>query len=330
MNRATTRSAQGNPKGDHWEEYWRDAGGDGEILGGPRQRQTLEAFWADILAAPDREPTGLSLEIACGAAPVARFAAAQIGPDAIRTFVCADYAPSALFAARRALGPKARLVACDARDPPFQAGSFDAVYSQYGLEYAGNSAFETSSRLLRPGGHFAAVVHYRDGAIESECRSNARLIDGALAAGLLEAPRRALSASYAVGTRGGAPRKDPSAEKALAGALSAVRGLVATAPDTSAKTLVARYAADIARIAERRLAFAPKDALGWIDAVEGRLKAYAARMSAMVGAARSRDDLEEIAAALSAAGLADIDFAPLIFSAADAPGAWRLKARRPR
>ena len=39
-----------------------------------------------------------------------------------------------------------------------------------------------------------------------------------------------------------------------------------------------RYAADIERLAGRRFAFAPDEALGWLAGIETRLKAYAARM----------------------------------------------------
>ncbi|MEQ1931845.1 MAG: hypothetical protein ABL957_15120, partial [Parvularculaceae bacterium] len=134
----------------------------------------------------------------------------------------------------------------------------------------------------------------------------------------LEGSRRAGAAGYVH------KKKEAAFERALADA----RARLAAAPHSSARDLLVRYAADIERLAARRFAFAPDEALGWLAAIETRLKAYATRMSAMVAAARSSGDMDEIAARLAEAGLSGIDIAAVSFRSDGPQGAWRLSATR--
>lgn len=318
-------SEQPSAPSAHWEDFWRDAGGDGEVMGGDRQRPTLEAYWRDVFVRAGFGRADLILDIASGAAPIARIAAAALPADDQPAFLCADYAPAALTAARRAAGDGVLLVACDALRPPFRESRFAGIVSQYGLEYVGNAGFAAAARLLAPGGRLAAIVHYRDGVIESECAENARLVRGALDAGLIESAKRLLEASGP-----GAPGDSQSrAARDVRAAFETVGAILRAAPPSSARALVSRYAQDVARVAQRRAAFARDEAAGWIEAVGARLEAYAARMNAMVAAARDEGDMAEISGSLSREGLSEFVCAPLAFDPAQAPGAWRLEARRP-
>jgi tetratricopeptide (TPR) repeat protein len=324
-------------RADHWQELWTDPQGDGEILGGAGARPALEAHWRSFLWLRSFEASDCVLDVGAGAAPIAR-AAVHLPPERRPVFVCVDYAPAALTGARTAMSCKGVAgpagvaplgVAADARALPFQPARFAAVVSQFGLEYAGDEAFATAAAQVRPGGALEAVVHAAGGGIALECADNARVAGLMLDGGVIRRLRDTLKASYAE-PRGGAggfvsKKKDAGFAKALA----EIRAKAADAPQSTAAALISRYALDMERMASRRFAFAPEEALAWLDGVERRLAAYRARMEAMLAAARSEQDMARIAKLLSGAGLVGVTFEPLHCLANGPIGAWRLSAVRP-
>lgn len=310
-----------------WEDFWRNAEGDREVMGGARQRPTLEAFWSAILDRAGLGSSDLVLDIASGAAPVARLAAARLEAGRRPRFVCADYAVSALAAARAAAGADVLPVAADARRPPFRLRSFPLVVSQYGIEYAGEAAFAAAAELVAEGGALAAIVHYRGGVIALECAENARIARAALDSGFLAAARHLFEA-------GGVRRRpgdgaDGDAADAVRRAFAGVGAMLKRSPPSVGRDLIARYAGDAARLVARGAAYKPEEALSWLDEVGARIGAYERRMAAMVAAARSEAEMAAIAARLAGAGLRSIDFAPLKFEPDRPPGAWKLAAHRP-
>ncbi len=310
----------------HWEEYWRDGSSGGEILGGEGGSRSLDAFWRRFLGERDFAPPDLALDVASGAAPIARLALAEFPAERRPRFICADYAPAALASARRMLGAAIEGVACDARALPFRELSFSGVVSQFGLEYVGNDGFSAAARMVARGGRLAAIIHYRGGAIETECAENARVVGLIAGAGLIASARKALRKTYEGPKGGGVHAKS---EKAFAAALDDANAALMRSPASTGRGLSLRYAGDIAQLAARRFAFAPEDAYEWLKGVEARLDAYSKRMTSMVAAARSSADMTDIKLRLESDGLEAISFAPLTFRPGDPPGAWTLEARRP-
>lgn len=308
----------------HWQELWSDPQNDGEIMGGAAARPALEAIWRSFLEIAALSSGDLVLDVAAGAAPIARIAD-TLPANARPAFVCIDYAPAALNSARRTLG--ARVVCCvgDAKRLPFAAGSFAAVVSQFGLEYAGREAFPAAAAQLRPGASLCAIVHAAGGAIAIESVASEKAVCTALDEGLIRRTRETLNASY----EAAGAYLNKKKETAFRRALDEVRSLAGASPPSAGRNVVMRYRDDIERLAARRFAFAPDDALGWLKAVEGRLKSYAARMKAMQAAAQSQEDMAAVASIFAASGLVDIAVEAVQFRAGDAQGAWRLSARRP-
>lgn len=316
------------PRAAHWESFWREAEDDAQAMGGEAKREALRRLWGRFLDEREFSAGDLILDIASGAAPIARVAE-EVSPAFAATFVCVDYAHSALTTARRLCAANLLLAAADAARLPFAPRKFSAVVSQFGLEYAGATAFAEAARMLGPSGAFAAIVHFRDGGLEAECAGNARLLAAFDAAGLIEAARRALAASYE--KRGpGSPigAVDEAAEKTLREAAEAANRLLAGSPLSAARDLLIRYFNDLGQLSRRRFAYAREEAMGWLDAVERRLDDYGKRMRAMIAAARSPEDIEQIRKVMTAEGAADFRSAPVSFAENAAPGAWWIEARR--
>jgi ubiquinone/menaquinone biosynthesis C-methylase UbiE len=318
------RSQRASAAGAHWEEFWRDGSGDGEVMGGEAQRPVLDRFWRTFLAGVRLTAGDRVLDLAAGAAPIARLALRELDEASRPCFVVADYAPSALASAQKSLGRAVLPVACDMLRLPFSPRSFSAVVSQFGLEYAGAKAFAAAAEMVADGGRLAAIIHYRSGAIEAECRENAAAAATLMGGRVFARARTALQKSYKSG------RADESREEtAFAEALARANERLEQLKRSTGRELSLRYAGDLAQLSARRFAYSPQDAFSWLGAVSARLGAYRSRMDAMIAAARGEADMADIARRLQSAGLVDISFEPLIFRAGDAPGAWTLKARRP-
>ena len=114
----------------------------------PDQRAMLEHYTADL----DLAPQARLLEVGCGTGAVTRFLATLPGVEAV---VGLD--PSEIFVERgRELNddPKLTFTAGDARDLPFEAGSFDALVFHTALSHVPGpeQALLEARRVLRPDG----------------------------------------------------------------------------------------------------------------------------------------------------------------------------------
>jgi SAM-dependent methyltransferase len=315
---ASSKSARG--PGGHWEEFWRDKDGPAEIMGGAGQKAALDEFWRAYFAESAAAAPGLALDVACGAAPLAKMARVVPGAQSLR-FVCADYAPAALAAARAELGDGVAVVACDTARLPFASGSFLAVVSQFGVEYAGAAGFAEIARMAARG--VGLVVHLKGGVIDGECAENAKAVDLFLSTDVIARARTALSKS---GRAGAEPHA--KAEAKLAAAFGRADAALAAAVASAGRELAIRYGGDLRRLVDRRGAYALSDALMWLDGVEARLSAYRTRMSSMTKAAQTQADMERTARLFAGAGYDGVSFEPIFFGADARPGAWRFVARR--
>lgn len=289
-------------------------------MGGAGQKAALEGFWNKFFAGAAADGPRLALDIACGAAPLAQIARSVPGAQALR-FVCADYAPSALTAARAALRGEVDVVACDIIRLPFRGGAFTAVVSQFGVEYAGDVGFAEAARMGAK--RVGIIAHFRGGVIDAECAANADAVEIFLSSDVISRARIALSKSG-----GASARPHAKADAKLAAALSRLDSRLAAAAASTGRDLAIRYGGDLRRLADRRGAYALNDSLAWLDGVESRLSAYRTRMKSMTKAAQTTADMERAARLFAQAGYDDIAFAPIHFAADTLAGAWRLEARR--
>jgi ubiquinone/menaquinone biosynthesis C-methylase UbiE len=119
-------------------------------------RQLFEPWAAELLRRADLRPGWSVLDVASGPGPVARLAAAALGPGG--RVVASDISEPmlALAAARPAPAGAARIefLACPASEIDTPDDGFDAVLCQHGLQFfAGKqAAVREMRRVARPGG----------------------------------------------------------------------------------------------------------------------------------------------------------------------------------
>lgn len=326
-----------NDDAQSWHAYWAGADAVGDSVTGGAKGEALDHFWSDFLETRLSAGARSMIDIACGAGPVSE-RAARIAQEngASLGILSTDYSPtavrSALAAASKQPGDGGVDVlgfAGDGAKLPLRSETFDIVASQFGLEYAGAEAFTEAGRLIAKGGALAVLAHKKDGAIERECADNLRVIRAISDIGLLERARTAFDAGFAVA----AGRADSSvfqeADKAFGAAVNAAKPLIQESPKGVARAFLIRIYKDLAHMYPRQGAYRPEEVREWLDRGVFELGAYGRRMSSMVDAARSDEDIAAICADWRAAGLSVADPDVLEMGTPPAPAAWIIRAERP-
>jgi SAM-dependent methyltransferase len=270
----------------------------------------------------DQADALLFLDLACGAGVVTDIAISVFVaplPKELSLFGV-DYSSSAAhqFSSKfQASGAVANGVVADALALPFRSASIDVAFSQFGLEYAGVGAVMNAGRLIAPKGKIMCLTHCRNGAIEVECRENFRLADMILA-----------SEVFGCGRRIFAEPEDLQAPQKLGKTLQDLHAAANASPASAGKRLLMRLGSDLNRLAARRTAFDPREALGWLDANAAEISMYRDRMQSMIGAALDAAQIGDVVECWKAEGLKVEEPLAVTMDGVSEPSAWRLSARR--
>ncbi len=299
-----------------WSNYWRgrtaEASGAALVGAGIEDDAELKAFWQTVFAQAD--PSARVLDLACGAGSALK----QAEVRGLTMLAGADISADALSALEASIA-NVKTCECSADDTPFEGGIFDYVVSQFGIEYAGLAgAAKEVGRLLAPGGRFAALVHIKGGGIEQEVAR--RLHEG-------EAIRESnfIPLAKNVFTTAQQPRNDENmarAKQAGDAFQPAEQALSRLASENGG--LAAHLYQGTRQMYERVMNYELSDIHGWLDAMQGEIDAYIGRMSGMLEAAASEDDVRTALQKLVQAGC-DVQ-APERFQLGGKDAAWVVKA----
>ena len=309
-----------------WDRYWRGTWEAAAHEDGSPQNAALEIFWQAFFEHfDDRDPPLSLIDVAAGNGAVTRFARAG-GPADMECFAL-DYSVSALKNLRERY-PGVRCVAADALSPPFAPGSFGAVVSQYGIEYAGPEAIAAAGNLVSPGGYLGLVVHYTDGGIYRECANNRRVLLDIRALNVLELARAAFRAGFALNAGRGTAADFKAAEREFAPAVRGLEQLLKREGSQLASGLPLQLYKDIAAMYRSMSAYAEEDIVAWIDGMQLELDAYIGRMQSMTDAAVDEPTLQAQCEKLVDMGFATPQPGCLRVSASAQPSGWTLIVRR--
>ncbi len=137
---------------EEWSRYWaRETSGACLPGAPPAVQNALIGVWRAL--AGELPGAARVLDVAAGGGAVLKLLLQRTG--VIGTGI--DYADVGPAAA--ALGVRGGI---DAHALPFGDGGFDAVVSQFGLEYCGAAAWAEAVRVLAPGGRLLLLCHHRD------------------------------------------------------------------------------------------------------------------------------------------------------------------------
>lgn len=143
--------------------YWNEVAGSTWVEAQDPLDRQLAPLGAAAMAALRPAAGERILDVGCGAGATSLALAQAVGPQG--SVIGLDISAPLLAQARRRAGEAANLafLEADAQSYPFEAGSFDAVFSRFGVMFFADpaAAFANLRRALKPGGRLAFVCWRR-------------------------------------------------------------------------------------------------------------------------------------------------------------------------
>jgi ubiquinone/menaquinone biosynthesis C-methylase UbiE len=205
---------------------------------------------------------------------------------------------------------------------PFRDRTFLSVVSQFGFEYACETrAAAEVARVMAPGGRLRLVIHAKSGAVTRDigwrlARMHSVLVENGPVSLVLELVR-----AYEAGD----DRTINSKSQHLPASLELIKRFrSAPLPDDSALY----YSYESLLLWAHRKRYRPADLRCSIEHAWTNINDMAVRQEQMLGAARSREDMERLHQLLTSFGLSP-DAVTEVLDRQNVQVAWRLDANKP-
>lgn len=315
-----------HPVIDSWDTYWAGAQSSAAFSGGGTTDPLVLSFWDEFFrGVRERRESVRIIDIASGNGAIIESAARVYGEN-LPDFTCLDTSESAIRMLEKRF-PGVRGVVADAANSPFDAGSFDIVVSQYGVEYAGIDAINAIARLVAPGGDLVLLVHHRDGLIHEQCEASLHAIHDMKKAEFIPRCIAMFEAAYAV-LQGGDKAAYQAAGRDFAPAIKAMEDIMARyGRDVAADTILRVYR-DVRTIHQRMQHYDGASVVGWLEKMGDAIDAYEGRMASMLKVAIDPSEFGRVVDDLENSGF-EMQRADTLAHSQDAlPLAWALIAKR--
>ena len=293
-----------------WDRFWQydRVASFGTGRGASNYGEAIAAGWRDFFAAL---PAGARvLDLATGNGAVALIAV-EAGKDLKVTGAdLADIKPAAFVSGGKRQLKKVRFLArTPAEKLPLEDSSFDAVASQYGLEYSDlERSLPEAVRVLARGGRLRFAMHAAEGSVAADTRR--AIQDGDFLLDEIDLPGRASACFQAIldveRGRAAGPFAQTAAQARYAAfreALNAVAERIAGAADVAMLTSVHATLTDLfgARQSHDEAELQVK-----IGDLRGEIEAHRERERALLAAALSAEQIASLAEQLALLGLKDL------------------------
>lgn len=137
--------------------YWNGPGGQGWLAAQARLDRSLVEIGGRALALADARSGEKAIDVGCGPGGTTAALAKSVGPDGHVLGV--DISRPLIEAAKAQALANATFLVADATTHPFEAASFDLVFSRFGVMFFADpvAAFANLCRALKPSGRLAFV-----------------------------------------------------------------------------------------------------------------------------------------------------------------------------
>lgn len=306
-------------KASQWQDFWQEKesisddlellGDDSNVLaGGVADNGQLDVFWQEkILEILPMNENAAMLELACGSGSVLaianRLQAVVSKKQLIQTqLVGLDISQNAINMLARKTSAVG--VVSSAAITPFANGAFFLVCSQFGLEYAGKSAFTEAARLVAQNGTFLAIVHKKGSGIDIECQQNQRVLMEVLDSGLFEQANTAFSARNLFKLAQLEKQTALAEHRKFSDCFDRVSvSVYAIGEDIPAILYIKQILDGLMTLYNRLDDYNQADVHKWLSTQQASMRSYVDRMSSMQNAALAVDDVKQINIAMEQSGL---------------------------
>ncbi|NCF15227.1 MAG: methyltransferase domain-containing protein [Gammaproteobacteria bacterium] len=297
-----------------WSDYWEKDSAEGEVFvdAEGERHPALGDFWrVHFESLPDGARV---IDLASGAGSIY----AHLPEEHTFQLSATDISDVALNALQDRY-PQVSTIECSADAIPLDDGSFDAVVTQFGAEYAGIGAFAEAARLIAPGGKFIGLCHIRDGYIDSSNRGQMAEAKILLEQAFIDHATRMITAAFS---------GDADALKNSQDAFVTAAGPVVEGMSRCKKGIHTYLYQGFRQLYERRHQYDLADITGWLDAMRGELDINLDRLSRMCAAALTESDIDEIRRIFEEHGLKEVHCTPFETAGNTLPVAWNLTAQK--
>ena len=308
-----------------WDTYWKGAGGVAAYTDGGVNHPAVTRFWSEFFKTGSDTAQTPMLDVATGNGAVVELAVSQHGLPA-SGISCVDISPAAVAVVESKFPGVSALVA-DAAALPFEAGGFNLVTSQFGVEYAGQDAVFALHRQVAANGTLALLMHCIGSSIHQESEANLAAVMRLQAASFIPLAADFFEKGFAA-VRGADRAPYDEAGATLAGAVRAVEDIMRDFGPGVAGETIARLYDDVAKIHGALPRYDAAETLQWLDVMDREIRSYAERMQTMIDAAIDQATFDDLRARLEAQHFEIRRAEPLKADGQDRPVAWVLVATR--
>jgi ubiquinone/menaquinone biosynthesis C-methylase UbiE len=325
MNNMTPNTSQTSKS---WDKYWQGTGDIGALNSGGVSHPAIRAFWVEFFnSAKQSYKNPRILDIASGNGAVIE-CALEAFDDMPNELSSLDVSEAAINNIHSRF-PKVKGIVANACSIPSDAGSFDIVTSQYGIEYAGHDAILEAARLLADKGSLVLLMHCDSGSIHQECQQSLDAIERTQTSCFIELAIKMFDAGFK-SVRGADRQFYEQASKNLAPAITELETIMRQYGPQVAGDTISRLYNDVGQIHQRIQHYEPKDVLAWLNKMGEELTAYEKRMSSMSLSAINISHFDQIKDDVKDRGFS-IETADKLFVPGNVlPMAWILIAKKTR
>ena len=329
--KTTAMSEQGSsPTTNGWNTYWQGIRDSDNASAGGFGHAGFAALWTtavtEFLAARgDSSPRILDIGTGNGAVLEAL---GRVSATQFENVTCTDISAAAIDNVKQHFPGISGIVA-DAKNIPSEAGQFDLITSQFGIEYAGPEAIDEAVRLLSPGGSLFFLMHIQPGALHNECAAAVDALRRTRDARFIELTRDLFETGFAA--VGGADRAPyEAAAKAMNPAIRELEAVLTEHGEHVAGDSIVTLHATVQNMHSRMQHYDPAEVFAWLDLMQSELAKHEARMTSMQQASLDSDSFKQTCERLENLGVKIERAQAAQVQGEKLPLAWLLQATLPK
>ena len=209
-----------------------------------------------------------------------------------------------------------------AEDLPYEDGRFDAVASQYGVEYADwRQALGETARVLAPGGRLMFICHSTRSTVFATTRDQLDALDNLRDRQLVSRVVDLLNSESLPG-----PLHQQNLHRFRQDAAAVMNHLDRSEP--AHRTFIGQYLQRLGDIYQQRREQGTRPTLEALESLDRDLDFHQQRLEALAGAALTDQDVVEFAQCLESNGFETVQSAPLSDPDDGSQLGWRFTASR--